>query len=85
MQILKCRTVRFDIPLKIAILLGLPALAALWLGLSIAGSVIVGVGYGFFTPWVSAFEAFRQEDEIKKFMHCIVVNFCSAPLFSYGI
>ncbi|CAO2827996.1 unnamed protein product [Amaranthus hypochondriacus] len=66
------KTVRFDIPLKIAILLGLPALAALWLGLSIAGSVIVGVGYGFFTPWVSAFEAFRQEDEIKKFMHCIV-------------
>ncbi|XP_021752197.1 uncharacterized membrane protein At3g27390-like [Chenopodium quinoa] len=65
-------TNRFDIPLKIAILLGLPALAAIWLALSIAGSVIVGVGYGFFTPWVSAFEAFRQETESNKFLHCIV-------------
>uniref|UniRef100_A0A803KSD4 Uncharacterized protein n=1 Tax=Chenopodium quinoa TaxID=63459 RepID=A0A803KSD4_CHEQI len=64
--------VKFDIPLKIAILLGLPALAAIWLALSIAGSVIVGVGYGFFTPWVSAFEAFRQETESNKFLHCIV-------------
>lgn len=66
------KTNRFDIPLKIAILLGLPALAAIWLALSIVGSVIVGVGYGFFTPWVSAFEAFRQENESKKFWHCIV-------------
>lgn len=66
------KTDRFDIPLKAAILLGLPVLAALWLGLSIAGSVIVGVGYGFFTPWVSAFEAFRHENEFKKFLHCIV-------------
>ncbi|KAL2906217.1 hypothetical protein RDABS01_004927 [Bienertia sinuspersici] len=65
-------TNRFDIPLKIAILLGLPALAAIWLALSIAGSVIVGVGYGFFTPWVSSFEAFRHEDETNKFLHCIV-------------
>lgn len=63
---------RFDIPLKAAILLGLPVLAALWLGLSVAGSVLVGVGYGFFTPWVSAFEAFRHENEFKKFIHCIV-------------
>ncbi|XP_010666634.2 uncharacterized membrane protein At3g27390 isoform X1 [Beta vulgaris subsp. vulgaris] len=66
------KTNRFDIPLKISILLGLPALAALWLALSIAGSVVVGVGYGFFTPWVSAFEAFRQENESKKYIHCVV-------------
>ncbi|KAL9245778.1 hypothetical protein vseg_019391 [Gypsophila vaccaria] len=66
------KTNRFDVPMKVAIMLGLPALAALWLSLSIAGSVIVGLGYGFFTPWVSTFEAFRQEDEAKKFLHCIV-------------
>ncbi|KNA03843.1 hypothetical protein SOVF_205270 isoform B, partial [Spinacia oleracea] len=65
-------TSRFDTPLKVAILLALPALAAIWLSLSIAGSVIGGVGYGFFTPWVSAFEAFRQENESNKFLHCIV-------------
>ncbi|KAK9713518.1 hypothetical protein RND81_06G032500 [Saponaria officinalis] len=66
------KTNRFDVPLKVAILLGLPVLAALWSILSIAASVIVGLGYGFFTPWVSTFEAFRQDNEFKKFSHSIV-------------
>ncbi|XP_042058820.1 uncharacterized membrane protein At3g27390-like isoform X1 [Salvia splendens] len=66
------KTHKFDAPLKVAILLGLPALFGLWLGLSIAGSCLVGVGYGFFTPWVSSFEAFRLEDESKKFYHSVV-------------
>ncbi|KAJ4714901.1 Steroid nuclear receptor ligand-binding [Melia azedarach] len=66
------KTNRLDIPLKVAILLALPALFGIWLGLSIAGSVLVGVGYGFFTPWISAFEAFRHDNESKKFFHCVV-------------
>ncbi|KAL8044477.1 hypothetical protein ABFX02_08G047900 [Erythranthe guttata] len=65
------KTNRFDAPLKVAILLGLPALLALWLALSIAISGLVAIGYGFFTPWVSSFEAFRLEHE-SKFLHCIV-------------
>ncbi|CAI9110158.1 OLC1v1010137C1 [Oldenlandia corymbosa var. corymbosa] len=66
------RTNRFDAPLKVALFLGLPGLFGIWLGLSIAASVFVGVGYGFFTPWVSAFEAFRHDDDSKKFFHCVV-------------
>ncbi|VFQ86529.1 unnamed protein product [Cuscuta campestris] len=66
------KTKRFDAPLKVAFLVGLPVLLTIWVGLSIAGSVLVGVGYGFFTPWVSAFEAFRHDDVSKRFLHCIV-------------
>nr|XP_043617200.1 uncharacterized membrane protein At3g27390 [Erigeron canadensis] len=62
----------FDAPLKVAIFFSLPVLFALWLGLSIGGSVLVGIGYGFFTPLISSFEAFRQEDESNKFVHSIV-------------
>lgn len=76
---LTCRTKRFDIPLKLAILVALPALFGLWLGLSIAISVLVGVGYGFFTPWISAFEAFRQDTESNKFFHCLVVFYITFP------
>ncbi|KAL6572938.1 hypothetical protein OROHE_002414 [Orobanche hederae] len=68
----KNSTNRVDAPLKVAILLVLPALFGLWLALSIAGTCLVGVGYGFFCPWVSSFEAFRLEGPFKKIYHCIV-------------
>ncbi|XP_051127492.1 uncharacterized membrane protein At3g27390-like [Andrographis paniculata] len=66
------KTNRFDAALKVAILFSLPVLFAIWLALSIAGSVLVGFGYGFFTPWISSFEAFRHDDESKKLYHSIV-------------
>ena len=71
-----CRIKIFDAAMKVTVLLTLPALFGLWLGVGMAGIVIVGLGYGFFTPWVSTFEAFRHnENESKKFLHCIVVKF----------
>jgi hypothetical protein len=56
------------------VLIALPVLFGLWLGLGIFGSALVALGYGFFTPWISTFEAFRQESEAKKFVHGIVVR-----------
>lgn len=71
-----CRTQKFDAYLKVALVFALPALFAIWVGLSIAGSVLVGLGYGFFTPWVSSFEAFRHDHDSANimFFHCIVVS-----------
>lgn len=66
------KTNRFDAPLKVAVLVALPALFCLWLGLGIAGSGFLGAVYGFFTPWVATFEAFRHDNESKKFLHCVV-------------
>ncbi|GJN02774.1 hypothetical protein PR202_ga20158 [Eleusine coracana subsp. coracana] len=60
--------------LKLAVFMALPVLFGLWLGLGIFGSALVALGYGFFTPWISTFEAFRQESERKKFVHGIVVR-----------
>ncbi|KAK8940836.1 hypothetical protein KSP39_PZI009983 [Platanthera zijinensis] len=66
------KTCRINAALKFAILFALPILFGLWLVLSILVSVLAGIGYGFFSPWVSTFEAFRQSSEAKKFLHSIV-------------
>ncbi|KAG0526008.1 hypothetical protein BDA96_06G107900 [Sorghum bicolor] len=66
------KTDRVNTGLKLAVLFTLPVLFGLWLGLGIFGSALVALGYGFFTPWISTFEAFRQESEAKKFVHGIV-------------
>lgn len=70
------RTKRFDSLLKVALLLALPALFAIWVSLGIASSVLIGLGYGFLNPWISAFEAFRHEEatECQKLFHCVAVN-----------
>ncbi|CAN6478492.1 unnamed protein product [Victoria cruziana] len=66
------KTNRFDAALKVVILLALPVVFSLWLALGISGSILVGIGYGFFSPWIAAFEAFRIDGYSKKFLHCLV-------------
>lgn len=65
------KTPLYDLVLKAFLLLVLPLIAALWLAFGIVGSVLVGVGYGFFAPWIATFEAFRQNTEPRKFLHCL--------------
>ncbi|KAH9314988.1 hypothetical protein KI387_023615, partial [Taxus chinensis] len=57
--------------LKIIMLVALPAVGFLWLAIGIAGSLLIGVGYGYFTPWVATFEAFRQDTDSGRFIHSI--------------
>ncbi|ERM97137.1 hypothetical protein AMTR_s00126p00089850 [Amborella trichopoda] len=66
------KTKRFVLDLKLVLLFSIPFLFGFWLVVGITGSVLVGFGYGFFTPWVSTFEAFRQDGEFTKFSHCVV-------------
>lgn len=66
------KTERFDAAFKFVLLFALPPLFVLWLAISITGSVLTGVGYGFFAPWISTFEAFRHERDSNKFSHCIL-------------
>lgn len=66
------KTNRINTALKFTFLLVLPILFGLWLALGIFATVLIGIGYGFFAPWVSTFEAFRQNSEAKKFLHSIV-------------
>jgi hypothetical protein len=73
------RTDRINAGLKLALAIALPVLFGLWLGLGIFGSALVALGYGFSTPWISTFEAFRQESESDKFIHGIVVSSTRAP------
>ncbi|KAK1383294.1 Cyclin-dependent kinase inhibitor 1-like [Heracleum sosnowskyi] len=68
------KTKRFDSLLKVALLFALPVLFGIWVALGIVSSVLIGLGYGFLNPWISAFEAFRHEEssECQKFFHCLV-------------
>ncbi|KMZ67734.1 unknownprotein [Zostera marina] len=66
------KTDRLNAALKLVLLfIALPVLIALWLLFGIVGIILVGVGYGVFTPWISTLEAFRQSCNQEKFLHCI--------------
>ncbi|XP_065873418.1 uncharacterized membrane protein At3g27390 isoform X2 [Euphorbia lathyris] len=63
------RTKRIGLVLKIVLLLLLPLPLLLWPLIGIIGSVLGGIGYGFFNPLTATFEAVG-ENVRDKFYHC---------------
>lgn len=68
------RTKRLGLVLKVLVLLCLPVPLLLWPVFSILGSLLVGMGYGYFTPLIATFEAVG-EGVINKLYHCLAVSF----------
>lgn len=62
--------------LKMVVLVALPLPLILWPVVGIVGSVLGGVGYGFFAPLFATFEAVG-ENVADKWFHCFVVSFLS--------
>lgn len=65
------RSKRLGLVLKILVLLLLPLPLSLWPVLGVVGSVLGGIGYGFFAPLLATFEAVG-ENITDKFYHCFV-------------
>ncbi|XP_009621062.1 uncharacterized membrane protein At3g27390 [Nicotiana tomentosiformis] len=57
--------------LKIALLVSLPVPLILWPIIAIIGSLLGGIGYGFFAPLIATFEAIGENITLKIF-HCFV-------------
>ncbi|KAJ4831106.1 hypothetical protein Tsubulata_027026 [Turnera subulata] len=65
------RTKRIGLVLKILALLLLPVPLLLWPVAGIVGSLLGGIGYGFFAPLLATFEAVGENVK-EKFYHCFV-------------
>lgn len=67
------RTKRLGLVLKIAVLVSLVVPLVLWPVVAIVGSLLGGIGYGFFAPLIATFEAVGQ-DAVDKCYHCFTVS-----------
>ncbi|XP_057428510.1 uncharacterized membrane protein At3g27390 isoform X2 [Lotus japonicus] len=93
------RTKRLGLVLKVVVLLCLPVPLLLWPVVGVVGSLLGGIGYGFFAPLLATFEAVG-EGVTNKFHHCFidgcwstietsctmvqdVTDFCYYSYFSY--
>ncbi|XP_043693514.1 uncharacterized membrane protein At3g27390 [Telopea speciosissima] len=65
------KTKKFGLVLKILVLISLPLPLVLWPIFAIVGSLLAGVGYGYFTPLIATFEAAGNQVE-NKLLHCVV-------------
>jgi len=55
------------------VLLLLPVPLVLWPVIGIGGSLLGGIGYGFFAPLLATFEAVGENVK-DKFYHCFAVS-----------
>lgn len=77
---LQNRTRRLGWTLKILVLFLLPVPLILWPVVTIIGSILGGIGYGFFAPLIATFEA-AGENVTEKFYHCFLVILCLSLRF----
>lgn len=83
------RTKRIGPVLKMAVIIALPVPLILWPAIGISGSVLGGIGYGFFAPLIATFEAVGK-NATDKCYHCFVVSsssfaFCLTKLLCFEI
>jgi hypothetical protein len=76
------RTKKLGPVLKAVVLVSLPVPLVLWPVFGIVGSLLGGVGYGFFVPLLATFEAVG-ENVTDKFYHCILVSFSFCLLLCF--
>ncbi|KAK9676638.1 hypothetical protein RND81_11G090300 [Saponaria officinalis] len=66
-----CTTKKLGMTVKVLLLLGLPVPLLIWPIVSVAGSFLGGVAFGYFAPLLATFEAVG-ENVADKFYHCII-------------
>ncbi|CAI0552165.1 unnamed protein product [Linum tenue] len=75
------RTKRLGLVLKIVAMLLLPVPLVLWPPVGIVGSLLGGIGYGFFAPLLATFEAVGENVK-QKCHHCFVDGCASTVRYS---
>lgn len=71
--------------LKILIVVCLPVPLLLWLPFGVVGSLLIGIGYGFFVPLIATFEA-TGDNTIDKMSHYfLVIVFVKLLLFYFSL
>ena len=81
------RTNRFGLVFKLVVLMCLPIPLLLWPIVGIVGSLLGGIGYGFFAPLLATFQAVGKGENVnQKFHHCFIVsvNFCLCNVSFYS-
>lgn len=63
------KTKRLGLVLKILVYLFLPLPLVMWPAFGVLGSLLVGIGYGYFAPLIATFEAVGEQ-VIDKLYHC---------------